>query len=113
MPSQTVTMQNFESTIDAHPLVLLDFWAGWCGPCKTLAPAFEQLAEAHPDILFGKVDIEAATDLAEAFQVRTVPTLMGFRAGELVFEVSGLPLPNQLLDLIEKLRSAPLPEENP
>jgi thioredoxin len=85
-------------------MVLLDFWADWCQPCKMLSPVFEEMARHHPDIFFGKVNTELAQDLAEAFQVRSVPTLMAFKKGELVFEQAGLPTPAQLESLLDGLR---------
>lgn len=118
--THAVTLENFDDTIENQQIVVLNFWAKWCGPCKTLSPIFEELAHHHPDIFFGKVDIEEAKDLAEAFQVRSVPTLMAFKQGELVFEKGGLPNPDQLLQLLENLRTmtpTPLeelpPEEEP
>lgn len=89
-----VTMQVFEEIIDQKPIVILDFWAEWCGPCKVFAPIFEKLAETYPEIYFGKVNTEIATDLSEAFQIRSIPTIMAFKNGELVFEQAGV-LPAQ------------------
>ena len=101
--SYEVTMESFESVVDSHALVILDFWAEWCQPCKVFAPIFERMAEVYPDIYFGKVNTEMATELAAAFLVRSVPTIMAFKNGDLVFEQSGL-LPAQHFEkLIEKL----------
>lgn len=114
MPSQPVTMSNFEEIVEKHDLVLLDFWADWCQPCKVLGPVFEELANHHPDIFFGKVNTEHEKELAEAFQVRSIPMMMGFKKGELVFEQPGLPPPPVLEKMIEALRNAepaPLEEE--
>jgi thioredoxin len=88
--SHDVNLDVFETIIDQHPIVILDFWAEWCAPCKVFAPIFESLAETFPDIYFGKVNTEVATDLAEAFQIRSVPTIMAFKNGELVFEQAGI-----------------------
>jgi thioredoxin len=97
-------MENFETVVDSHPIVILDFWAAWCGPCKMFAPAFEAAAAANPDLFFGKVDTESATNLAAAFQIRSIPTLMAFKHGDLVYEQAGVPPPAQFADVIRKLR---------
>jgi thioredoxin len=99
-----VTMDNFETVVDGNEIVLLDFWAEWCGPCKVFGPIFEQLAEHYPDIYFGKVDTEKATELAAAFQIRSIPTLMAFKKGELVFEQPGVMPAQAFGELIEKLK---------
>lgn len=104
-----INMENFEEVVDTHPLVLLDFWATWCAPCKMLSPLLEQLASHHTDIFFGKVNTEIATDLAEAFQVRSVPTLIGFKNGELVLELAGLLPPDKYEQILDQLRSAEAP----
>lgn len=111
--TQTVTFENFESVVDANEIVLLDFWAAWCGPCRLFAPVFDAAAAAHPDIYFGKVDTEAATELAAAFQVRSVPTLMAFRKSDLVYEQPGVLGPSHLEELIQKLRALQLKPEEP
>lgn len=99
-----LNMETFNDAIDQNEIVIIDFWAAWCGPCKILSPAFEVLAEHNPDIFFGKVDTEACQDLAQAFLVKSVPTLMAFKKGELVFEQSGLPPTHVLESLPDQLR---------
>ena len=99
-------MANFETVVDSNPIVILDFWAEWCQPCRIFAPAFEEAASRHPDVYFGKVNTEVATDLTEAFQVRSIPTIMAFLKGDLVFEQPGAIPPAMLDDLIGKIREA-------
>jgi thioredoxin len=106
MKTHDVNMEVFETIIDEKPIVILDFWAAWCQPCKVFAPAFEMMAELHPDVYFGKVNTEVATDLSEAFQIRSVPTLMAFKNGELVFEQPGVPQPEQFEALILNLKKS-------
>jgi thioredoxin len=102
-------MENFEEVVEGHEMVLLDFWAAWCQPCKLLGPVFEEMSNHNSDIFFGKVNTEQSQDLAQAFQVRSIPTIMAFKKGELVFEQSGLLPPAQLEKLLENLRKLELP----
>ena len=89
-----LTMGNFEQTIEESEIVLVDFWAAWCGPCRQFAPVFERAAAEHSDIVFGKVDTEAEQQLAAAAQITSIPTLMAFKQGVLVFAQPGaLPAP--------------------
>ena len=105
MSSTALTAGTFEDTVTANDIVLVDFWADWCGPCKRFAPVFEAASEAHPDIVFAKVDTEAAQGLSAAANIRSIPTLMAFRQGILVFNQAGaLPAP-ALEQLIEGVRS--------
>ena len=106
MATQTLTAQNFESIVTTSDIVLVDFWAAWCGPCRMFAPIFEKASEEHPDIVFGKVDTEAEQSLASAAQIPSIPTLMAFRGGVLVFAQPGaLPAPSlqQVIDGVRGL----------
>jgi thioredoxin 1 len=84
-----LTEQTFSKVVK-HGIVLVDWWAAWCGPCRAFAPVFERAAQHHPDVTFAKVDTEAAPALAAAFEIRAIPTLMAFRDGVLVFEQAGV-----------------------
>ena len=94
MTTVDLTAATFEQTVTGEGIVLVDFWAEWCGPCKMFAPIYEQVAADHDDIVFGKVDTEAEQALAAGFGIRSIPTLMAFRDGVMVFAQPGaLPQP--------------------
>ncbi len=104
MASVELNSENFEQTILDSDIVIVDFWAAWCGPCRAFAPTFEKASEAHTDIVFGKVDTEAQQGIAGAFQIRSIPTLMVFREKVLLYQEPGALPPKALEQLIEQIR---------
>ena len=110
MSTVALTAADFEQTVSGNDIVLVDFWAAWCGPCQMFAPVYEKASEVHSDIVFGKVDTEAEQALAAAADITSIPTLMAFREGILVFSQPGA-LPPQALDqLITAVRELDMDE---
>ena len=104
MATIKLTSENFKDTVDNSGIVLLDFWAEWCGPCKMFAPIFEEVSEKHPDIVFGKVNTEEEQQLAAMFQIRSIPTLMIFRDQIVIFSQPGMLPGSALEEIIQKAR---------
>lgn len=105
MTTIDLTHESFEQTVLDNDIVLVDFWATWCGPCRAFAPIYEAAAEANPDVVFGKVDTQAQPQLAAAFSIRSIPTLMVFRENTLVFAQPGMLPKAALEDLLRQVRA--------
>ncbi|HNQ98540.1 MAG TPA: thioredoxin [Trueperaceae bacterium] len=110
MASKEITATNFNETIADNDIVFLDFWAAWCGPCRMFAPVFEKASEDHPDVVFGKVDTESQQELAGAFRIMSIPTLMAFRENVLVFAQPGALNGAQLEQVIAAVRGLNMEE---
>ena len=105
MPTVDLTATSFTSTIEANDIVLIDFWADWCGPCRMFAPWYEEVSQEHADVVFAKVDTEAEQALAGSFGIRSIPTLMAFRDGILLDKEAGA-LPKEALgQLVEQVKA--------
>ncbi|HSA71488.1 MAG TPA: thioredoxin [Burkholderiales bacterium] len=99
MATVELTKENFEKTVSENPMVIVDFWAPWCGPCRGFAPIYEKASEAHKDVVFAKVNTDEQQELAGAFNIRSIPTLMVFREKVILFQQAGA-LPGQALEQV-------------
>ncbi len=104
MATTDLTSENFESTVKDNEIVLVDFWADWCGPCKRFAPIYDEASGRYDDVVFAKVDTEDARDLSAALEIQSIPTIMGFKKGNLVFRQAGMLSGKQLDSLIEQIK---------
>jgi len=100
-----LTQQNFEQTVNDNAMVIIDFWAPWCGPCRGFAPVYEQASEAHPDVVFAKVNTDQEQELAGAFCIRSIPTLMVFREKVILYQQPGALPANALEQVITQAKA--------
>ena len=110
MPTQEITKDTFNDTINNNDIVLVDWWASWCGPCRSFAPVFQEASERHADIVFGKVDTEAQPELSAMARITSIPTIMAFRQGILIFSQPGALPSASLEELIGKVRELDMAE---
>ncbi len=104
MALENLTAENFNEKIGENSIAIIDFWAPWCGPCRSFAPIFEKVAEENPDILFGKVNTEEEQAIAGEFQIRSIPTIMVIKEGIIVFNQAGMLPEEALKDIIKQVR---------
>jgi thioredoxin 1 len=100
-----LTQENFEITVNENPMVIIDFWAPWCGPCRGFAPIYEKASDAHPDVVFAKVNTDEQQELAGAFGIRSIPTLLVFREKVILFQEAGALPGNALEQVISQAKS--------
>lgn len=110
MATTELTTAGFQQTLEDNEILLIDFWADWCGPCKQFAPVYEEVSEQHPDVTFGKVDTEAEQELAAAANITSIPTLMAFREKVLVFSQAGALNAEQLNEVITAVKGLDMEE---
>src|SRR5690625_3339099 len=112
MATTDLTQETFQETIESNDIVLVDWWADWCGPCKMFAPVYDEVSQQHDDIVFGKIDTEDQQQLAAAAGISSIPTLMAFRENVLVFSQPGAINAQQLDQLIEQVRGLDMADDH-
>lgn len=110
MATVDLTSETFVTTIKENDLVVVDFWADWCGPCKRFAPIYSKISENHGDVVFAKLDTDANQEVAGALNIMSIPTIMAFSKGNMVFNQAGMLSAGQLENLIEQLKEMPAEE---
>lgn len=110
MPTVNLTKENFSQTIQDSKIILIDFWADWCGPCKRFAPIFDEASENHADVVFAKLDTEAEPEIASALDIQAIPTLMALREGYLLFREAGALGSSQLETLLSDIKKVDMEE---
>ena len=110
MATTTLTKDTFEQTLEDNDIVLIDFWASWCGPCRMYAPVYEKVSEDHPDVVFAKVDTEAEQELAGAFNIQSIPTLMAVRDKVVLYSQPGALPEEALQDIVRQIEAIDMDE---
>ena len=110
MATVELTAANFESVVTGNPIVIVDFWAPWCGPCRGFAPVFEAASEKHADVVFAKVNTDEEQELAGNFQIRSIPTLMVFRENVILYSQPGALMGSQFEKLVDEVKSIDMAE---